>query len=157
MLLYFFQSPFCCHYATSRSFYVLLNNLNPPSHQYILLCWRCPYFMMTTRYLLLSSHCILFPPGFMFSSHSVLNLPLRIFSPNLTPISCSLVLCGYVAQTLLPLQLHPVLTLLVLWGLVALAQGERADPDINMTRWNSNPEKCGVVMERVNIEILYTL
>ena len=44
----------------------------------------------------------------MFSSHSVLNLPLRIFSPNLTPISCSLVLCGYVGGV----------AYLVLWGYV---------------------------------------
>ena len=31
-------------------------------------------------------------------------------------------------------------TLLVLWGLVALAQGESADPDIRITRWKSKPE-----------------
>ena len=30
-------------------------------------------------------------------------------------------------------------TLLVLCGLVALAQGERAEPDIKITRWNKRP------------------
>ena len=37
-------------------------------------------------------------------------------------------------------------TLLVLCGLVALAQGERAEPDIKITRWNKRPANYSLLV-----------
>ena len=68
-------------------------------------------------------------PGPEDHAKLLLLLLLQLFSP------CYLSSPSLVTSALFLL----VLTLLVLWGLVALAQGDRAEPDIRMTRWNRRP------------------